>query len=148
VPSAVTVPAAEISPSTAIKPQSSAAAIQPPTSVTAPAKETISSQATAEPTASKPQPNPIVDTAEQAVVEPLELVFSGDCWVQIKDKYGKTLAIGVKKAGQVLKLRGEAPLAIKLGAPEQVRINYAGDNIDLSTFREGRVAKFKLPFEA
>jgi len=143
-------PAAVIAPTAAIKPRSPVGDIQPPTTVAEPAAVTEPSQVSAEPAVSKPLPQstPVTDTAEQAIVEPLELTFSGDCWVQIKDKYGKTLAIGVKKAGQVVKLRGEAPLMIKLGAPEQVRINYAGDNIDLSTFRKGRVAKFKLPFEA
>ncbi len=145
-PAAVIPPVATVSSTASVSPTP---VTQTPTAkITEPVAATVPSPVTAEPGVSKPLSTPVTDTAEQAIVEQLELTFSGDCWVQIKDKYGKTLAIGVKKAGQVVKLRGEAPLTIKLGAPEQVRINYAGDNIDLSTFRKGRVAKFKLPFEA
>ncbi len=74
--------------------------------------------------------------------------FSGDCWVRISDATDKTIAIGVKKAGRKLALRGEPPFRVKLGAPEQVKITYEGKEIDLSSFKEGRVAKFELPFNA
>ncbi|CAM3048034.1 RodZ domain-containing protein [Moritella viscosa] len=82
------------------------------------------------------------------VPQSLVLTFAGDCWVQIKDSNGKTLSTGVRKAGQKIQLQGLAPLSIKLGAPEQVTMSYAGESVDLSTFRQGQLAKFKLPFEA
>lgn len=82
------------------------------------------------------------------VAQSLVLTFAGDCWVQIKDGNGKTLSTGVKHAGQTITLQGLAPLSIKLGAPEQVTLSYAGEPVDLSTFKQGRLAKFKLPFEA
>lgn len=75
----------------------------------------------------------------------VELTFIGDCWVEIKNSQGKVLMTGVKEAGQILQLQGEIPLNIKLGAPEQVQIRFAGANIDLSKFRKGRLAKFELP---
>ncbi len=81
-------------------------------------------------------------------LQSLVLTFAGDCWIQIKDSNGKTLSTGVRKAGQTTQLQGLAPLSIKLGAPEQVTMSYAGEPVDLSTFRQGRLAKFKLPFEA
>ncbi|GIC76403.1 RodZ domain-containing protein [Moritella sp. F3] len=90
----------------------------------------------------------VVDT-KSVVIEPsLVLTFAGDCWIQIKDSNGKTLSTGVRKAGQTIELQGLAPLSIKLGAPEQVTLSYAGDPVDLSTFKQGRLAKFKLPFKA
>jgi cytoskeleton protein RodZ len=82
------------------------------------------------------------------VAQSLVLTFAGDCWIQVKDSSGKTLSTGVRKAGQTIELQGLAPLSIKLGAPEQVTLNYAGEPVDLSTFKQGRLAKFKLPFEA
>ncbi|MFT5881093.1 MAG: cytoskeleton protein RodZ [Moritella sp.] len=147
---AVVVPEHEIGEVVPEIPAVSPLVTSPSTAVTVPAKDAVPSQVIAEPAVSTPQSqsNPVTNTAEQTIAKTLALTFSGDCWVQIKDKYGKTLAIGVKNAGQVLTLQGEAPLTIKLGAPEQVRMDYAGDNIDLSAFRKGRVAKFKLPFEA
>jgi cytoskeleton protein RodZ len=82
------------------------------------------------------------------VTQSLVLTFAGDCWIQVKDSSGKTLSTGVRKAGQTIELQGLAPLSIKLGAPEQVTLSYAGEPVDLSTFKQGRLAKFKLPFEA
>ena len=89
-----------------------------------------------------------VDNTTAEINHALLLMFTGDCWIQIQDSNGKTLSTGVKKAGQSISLQGLAPLSIKLGAPEQVTMSYAGEPVDLSTFRKGRLAKFKLPFEA
>jgi len=92
----------------------------------------------------------VTNIPDNNVIAPQSLVltFAGDCWVQIKDSNGKTLSTGVRKAGQTIQLQGLAPLSIKLGAPEQVTMSYASEPVDLSTFRQGRLAKFKLPFEA
>ncbi|PKH04630.1 RodZ domain-containing protein [Moritella sp. Urea-trap-13] len=89
-----------------------------------------------------------VNNKPAIVAQSLVLKFAGDCWVQVKDSNGKTLSTGVRKAGQTIELQGLAPLSIKLGAPEQVTMSYAGEPVDLSTFKQGRLAKFKLPFEA
>ncbi|QFI38940.1 DUF4115 domain-containing protein [Moritella marina ATCC 15381] len=90
----------------------------------------------------------VIDTKPAVIESSLVLAFAGDCWIQIKDSNGKTLSTGVRKAGQTIKLQGLAPLSIKLGAPEQVTLSYAGEPVDLSTFKQGRLAKFKLPFKA
>lgn len=90
----------------------------------------------------------VVNPKPAIVTQSLVLTFAGDCWIQVKDSNGKTLSTGVRKAGQTIELQGLAPLSIKLGAPEQVTMRYAGESVDLSTFKQGRLAKFKLPFEA
>lgn len=90
----------------------------------------------------------IVNPKPAIVTQSLVLTFAGDCWIQVKDSNGKTLSTGVRKPGQTIELQGLAPLSIKLGAPEQVTMRYAGEPVDLSTFKQGRLAKFKLPFEA
>jgi len=100
------------------------------------------------PTITLPVVTNTTDNKPAVVTQSLVLTFAGDCWVQVKDKNGKTLSTGVRKAGQTIQLQGLAPLSIKLGAPEQVTMSYAGESVDLSTFRQGRLAKFKLPFEA
>lgn len=89
-----------------------------------------------------------VNNKPAIIAQSLVLTFAGDCWIQVKDSSGKTLSTGVRKAGQTIELQGLAPLSIKLGAPEQVTLSYAGEPVDLSTFKQGRLAKFKLPFEA
>ncbi|WP_413285081.1 cytoskeleton protein RodZ [Vibrio sp. MA40-2] len=75
----------------------------------------------------------------------LFLAFSSDCWVEIKDVAGKTLATGVKKAGSTINLAGEAPYKIILGAPEGVSMTFENESVDLSEYNTGRVAKFTLP---
>ncbi|WCE30299.1 cytoskeleton protein RodZ [Vibrio sp. SCSIO 43137] len=80
-----------------------------------------------------------------SVVSPLTMSFSADCWIQVKDATGATLATGVKKAGREFELLGEAPFSIILGAPEGVSMTFAGEPVDLSGYTSGKVARFTLP---
>ncbi|GLO60043.1 transcriptional regulator [Vibrio sp. MACH09] len=73
------------------------------------------------------------------------MAFSADCWVQVKDASGATLATGVKKAGREFSVVGEAPFSFILGAPEGVKITIAGEAADLSGYTSGKVARFTLP---
>jgi len=122
--------------------------IAPPPSEDVPAEMLTQPIVAEPPTITLPVVANIADNKPAVVAQSLVLTFAGDCWVQVKDKNGKTLSTGVRKAGQTIQLQGLAPLSIKLGAPEQVTMSYAGEPVDLSTFRQGRLAKFKLPFEA
>jgi len=80
-----------------------------------------------------------------SVVSPLTMSFRADCWIQVKDATGATLATGVKKAGREFELLGEAPFSIILGAPEGVSMTFAGEPVDLSGYTSGKVARFTLP---
>lgn len=119
-----------------------------------PAVTKTDSSAEIKPTVAAPEVLPQAKPAAPVERDNLEvdtvftMNFSGDCWVRISDATDKTIAIGVKKAGRKLALRGQPPFRVKLGAPEQVKITYEGKAIDLSSFREGHVAKFELPFNA
>lgn len=75
----------------------------------------------------------------------LEISFSDDCWIQIKDSTGKILATGIKKAGQDIELAGNPPYKVILGAPENVSITLSDEPIDLSGYTSGKVARFTLP---
>jgi cytoskeleton protein RodZ len=92
---------------------------------------------------------PVVE--EVVAVEPaiaknlLVMAFTDDCWIQVKDTNGKTLATGVKKAGQSVELEGEMPYKLILGAPENVSMTLASEPVDLSGYTSGKVAKFTLP---
>lgn len=89
---------------------------------------------------------PDVNTeASAAVVSDLQLTFSGDCWVDIRDANGKRLDSGIKKTGDVLNLDGAAPFKVVLGAPSVVKISYKGEPVDLSGYPVGKVARLKLP---
>lgn len=75
----------------------------------------------------------------------LVMNFSADCWIQVKDATGKTLATGVKKAGESLNLNGQRPYKVVLGAPEGVSITLASEPVDLSEYTSGKVARLTLP---
>ncbi|WEM41754.1 cytoskeleton protein RodZ [Photobacterium sp. DA100] len=88
-----------------------------------------------------------VASEEEAVVasSDLELSFSGDCWIDIRDANGRRLDTGIKKAGDVLKLDGNEPFRVVLGAPSVVTLSYKGEPVDLSGYPAGKVARLKLP---
>ncbi|EGN74731.1 hypothetical protein A28LD_1747 [Idiomarina sp. A28L] len=75
----------------------------------------------------------------------LVLVFSGDSWIRIEDNSGEAIAYGVKESGYVMPLNGAAPYELTLGAPSVVAVYFRGEQIDLSEFRGGRIARFTLP---
>ncbi len=74
----------------------------------------------------------------------ISMNFQADCWIQVKDATGKTLSVGLKKAGQSLSLDGTAPFRVILGAPENVSITFASEPVDLSRYTSGKVARFTL----
>lgn len=71
--------------------------------------------------------------------------FSGDCWVNIYDATGERVAWGVKKSGYVMTVTGKAPLKVTLGKPELATIAFNGNQVDMSSFNAGNIAKFTLP---
>lgn len=95
---------------------------------------------------------PINESIEQpsTVVNktPVTFYFNGDCWVNIYDATGEHIAWGVKKADYVMNIEGVAPFTVTLGKPELVTITYDGDDIDMSQFNRGNIAKFTLPITA
>ncbi|MDA0119017.1 cytoskeleton protein RodZ [Vibrio sp. T11.5] len=110
--------------------------------------ETVSREA-ADPVAAveaNQQENNVVGTSPPVIVANLlEMSFIDDCWIQVKDATGKTLATGIKKAGQDLQVSGERPYKVILGAPENVSMTLASEPVDLSGYTSGKVARFNLP---
>jgi cytoskeleton protein RodZ len=85
------------------------------------------------------------NTPELAPMTQVVFSFSGDCWVNIHDALGERVAWGVKKAGYVMTINAQPPLKITIGRPELVKIDFGGENIDMSVYPEGHVAKLTLP---
>lgn len=79
---------------------------------------------------------PAVDAnAEKASEQAsLRLVFDKECWVEIKDKYGKTLSKQVNAAGSELRLDGEAPFDLVIGHAKAVRLFYQDKPVDLDPY--------------
>lgn len=64
----------------------------------------------------------------------LRLVFDKECWVEIKDKYGKTLSRQVNLAGSELRLDGEAPLSLVIGHAQAVHLFYKDKPVNLDPY--------------
>ncbi|WPC73531.1 cytoskeleton protein RodZ [Vibrio porteresiae] len=117
-----------------------------PAAPVAPAKPTSPTQTKVAPkvqapveTAQTPAPVLISNPGE------MTMVFTADCWIQVTDANGKTLATGVKKEGQSLNLHGDKPFKVVLGAPEAVQMTFASEPVDLSRYTSGKVARLTLP---
>ncbi len=79
---------------------------------------------------------------------PLVIDFSSDCWLQVTDSSGKTLASGIQRAGSKLSLLGKIPYHLTIGAPSALHIQYQGRSVDLSRFiKSKRTARFSIPAE-
>ena len=89
----------------------------------------------------------VIQTTNAETVAPVELIFefAGDCWMNLADATGENIAYGVKVKGRVMPVTGIPPFVVTLGAPEVVKIRYAGEPIDMSFLPAGRIAKFDLP---
>ncbi len=89
----------------------------------------------------------VIATTVTETAAPVELIFefSGDCWMNLADATGENIAYGVKVKGRVMPVTGIPPFVVTLGAPEVVKIRYAGEPLDMSFLPSGRIAKFDLP---
>ena len=75
----------------------------------------------------------------------LDIMFSGDCWLQIKELDGRTLKANLQRAGSQVSLRSSAVLDIVLGDAGQAQVRVNGNDFDLAAYtaRNGR-AQFSL----
>ncbi|WP_444995004.1 RodZ domain-containing protein [Aliikangiella sp. IMCC44359] len=97
-------------------------------------------------------PKNINITNTKEVVQPLKtepvvsmrFQFFADCWVKIVDANGEAIAVGVKKGGKVMPLKGVAPISVILGEPSAVTLDFQGQAYDLTHFKAGRRATFVL----
>lgn len=82
--------------------------------------------------------------APDAATRPVELAFSGPCWVDIRDSTGKVLLFGEMSRGDRELLSGEPPYSLVLGNAAAAEVTLAGEPYDLSSIARGNVARFEL----
>lgn len=63
----------------------------------------------------------------------LSLSFSGDCWVEVRDRDGDIIFANMRHAGDKLELAGRAPFKVLLGYAPVVSMNYNGQSIDINS---------------
>lgn len=87
------------------------------------------------------------ETLDSALANQISMEFTEDCWINVVDSTGERIAYGVKKAGRNMQVTGVAPFKVTLGAPENVAVRFESQNVDMSQFKKGMVARFSLPLE-
>jgi cytoskeleton protein RodZ len=75
---------------------------------------------------------------------PIRLVFRTESWVDIKDKFGKTLFKQVNEPGSEQWVDGRGPFSVVIGNASGVRLYYEGEEIDLKEFTDIEVARLTL----
>ena len=74
----------------------------------------------------------------------LDLEFSADSWLAVRDAGGNRLAWETVKAGSTRQLRGAPPLKVVLGNATAVEIVFAGQKFDPQPYTTGRIARFSV----
>lgn len=87
----------------------------------------------------------VVNDINNAAPISMTFTFDEDCWVNIKDATNEDIAYGVKQKGRVMEIQGIPPVEVTLGAPDNVRISVNGEPVDISSYQNGRTARFTLP---
>ncbi len=73
---------------------------------------------------------PVVEIAQGVV----EMAFTGDCWVEIRDADNALIYADLKRLGDALRVAGKPPLDIKIGNGNMVSLAYNGEPV-----------KFRIP---
>ncbi|MBY4678881.1 RodZ domain-containing protein [Marinobacterium arenosum] len=88
------------------------------------------------------------EAAAAAELSRLQISFSGECWVTIKDASGKTLFNNVRNAGSKVDISGEAPFSVLLGASAGVSgMRFNGEAVDVVALSRDGMARFTLPLD-
>lgn len=154
-------PAAEMSAAGAVAPSAAGPdrAAQPPATAAAPA--TTPSPAPAQgavpaPATASPAPAPSAPAgkalapapaAPPAVANQLVMDFSESSFVRVEDNRGKTLAIGLVRAGERQVLDGQPPYVVFLGSAQNVKLWFGGQPVDFSAHvnPQNETARFTVP---
>ena len=89
--------------------------------------------------APEPQAEP-----QQTYTPVLNMQFSDETWIRIDDDQGNRLQAGTFLKGQDIRLEHQGPLHLIIGRTQHVKLDYAGEPVDLSAYRKGKVARLVL----
>lgn len=74
----------------------------------------------------------------------ISVKFTADCWIQVTDANGKVVASGLKRSGDSLDVRGQAPMELRLGFARGAQVTYNGAAVDVTPHISGETARLKL----
>ena len=99
----------------------------------------VTASVTPNPPSIAPKPSPQTDGQTNLLMN-----FSGEAWVEVRDKSGKIIFSQINSKGQEQTVQGTPPLTLVVGNAGKVRIAYNGKPIDLAPHTKVDVARFKL----
>lgn len=79
-----------------------------------------------------------------AVPALLAIQASGESWVSVTDRDGKTLLNRTLAANERVSLSGEPPLSVTVGRKEAVQVTVRGQALDIASSGKSSVARFKV----
>ncbi|WP_242006795.1 helix-turn-helix domain-containing protein [Aerolutibacter ruishenii] len=85
-----------------------------------------------------------ITPAAPATVPALELVFSGDSWLEVYATDGRTLEKGNLKSGERRSFEAGQVGRVVVGNSSAAQVLHAGKPVDLATFSRANVARFTL----
>lgn len=88
------------------------------------------------------EPAEVDDTAVDSGV--LEIEFSGNCWVEVRDANGSVLVADIKRAGDLLNLSGLPPFRVVLGDATVVKVSYSGEPVNVNPSAENQSARITI----
>ena len=74
----------------------------------------------------------------------LELTFTQECWLEIRDVNGKVLVSGIKQAGEKIEVFGVPPFKLNIGVAKAVSLRYMNRNIEVVPRTGGKAAKLTV----
>lgn len=75
----------------------------------------------------------------------LQLKFSGESWVEVRNKERRIVVSKIYQAGGVIEASLEdAPYELSIGRPEMVSLMINGKDVDLAQYRVGKTRRFKV----
>lgn len=75
----------------------------------------------------------------------LQMSFVAPAWVEIQDAQGRNRYRALGKPGETVALDGPAPFRITVGKAAAVKLQFAGQPVDLQPHTRGEVARLTLP---
>lgn len=100
------------------------------------------------PAASKPLPGPAPAVGTPAApADALALEFGDASFVRVEDSRGRTLAIGLVKAGEKPVLAGRPPYTVFLGNAQSVKVFFNGSPVNFTSHinQQNDTARFTVP---
>ena len=86
----------------------------------------------------------ISETVKNSPEHSLEVVFTAECWVEVKDAEGNMLVADLKSQGDKLQIEGLAPFEILLGYAPAASLSYNGEPVKININTRSKSARFTV----